>query len=145
MINTPNNNKIDLRKKITLDLSVKLEKNYKPFADALWQKKQDETYLNTLHVKNNVGLGQLLANELENENQTDISIVKQITMSLLLTITDEKIANYVIENLSINHLNYVNQNWPFILSNLKKSNQKMNKEAFISMSKVNSLKTENGL
>ena len=119
MINTPNNNKIDLRKKITLDLSVKLEKNYKPFAEALWQKKQDEMYLNTLHVKNNVGLGQLLANELENENQTDISIVKQITMSLLLTITDEKIANYVIDNLSLSNLNYVNQNWPSILSNLK--------------------------
>ena len=50
-------------------------------------------YLNMLHVKNNVVLGQLLANELENENETDISIVKQITMSLLLTITDEKIAN----------------------------------------------------
>ena len=149
MINTPNNNKIDLRKNITLglqkdiDLSVKLEKNYKPFSDALWQKKQDEMYLNMLHVKNNVSLGQLLANELENENQTDISIVKQITMSLLLTITDEKIANYVIENLSINHLNYVNQNWPFILSSLKKSNQKMNKEAFISFLKVHSLKTEN--
>ena len=124
MINTPNNNKIDWRKKITLglkediDLSVKLEKNYKLFADALWQKKQDEMYLNMLHVKNNVGLGQLLANELENENQTDISIVKQITMSLLLTITDEKIAKYVIENLSINNLNYVNQNWPSILSYL---------------------------
>ena len=126
-----------------IDLSVKLEKNYKLFADALWQKKQDEMYLNMLHVKNNVGLGQLLANELENENQTDISIVKQITMSLLLTITDEKIAKYVIENLSINNLNYVNQNWPSILSNLKKNNQKMNKEAFISLLKVNSLKTEN--
>ena len=61
MINTPNNNKIDLRKNITLglqkdiDLSVKLEKNYKPFSDALWQKKQDEMYLNMLHVKNNAG------------------------------------------------------------------------------------------
>ena len=92
-----------------IDLSLKLKKNYKPFADALWQKKQDEMYLNMLHVKNNISLGQLLANELENENQTDISIVKQITMSLLLTITDEKIANYVIDNLSLSNLNYVNQ------------------------------------
>ena len=74
-----------------------------------------------LHLKNNVVLGQWLANELENGNQTDISIVKQITMSLLLTITDEKIAKYVIENLSINNLNYVNQNWPSMLSNLKKT------------------------
>ena len=78
-------------------------------------------YLNMLHLKNNVVLGQWLANELENGNQTDISIVKQITMSLLLTITDEKIAKYVIENLSINNLNYVNQNWPSMLSNLKKT------------------------
>ena len=122
MINTPNNNAIDLRKNIALglkqdiDLSVKLENNYEPFADALWQNKQDEMYLNMLHVKNNIGLGQLLANEQENDNQTDISIVKQITMSLLLTITDEKIAKYVIDNLSINNLNYVNQNWPSILS-----------------------------
>ena len=104
MINTPNNNKIDLRKQIALglqkdiDLSVKLEKNYKPFADAIWQKKQDEMYSNMLHVKNNISLGQLLANELENDNQNDISLVKQFTMSSLLTITDEKIANYVIDN-----------------------------------------------
>ena len=55
--------------------------------------KKTRRNVNMLHVKNNVVLGQLLANELENENQTDISIVKQITMSLLLTITDEKIAN----------------------------------------------------
>ena len=46
MINTPNNNKIDLRKNIALgqkqdiDLSVKLVKNYKPISDALWQKKK---------------------------------------------------------------------------------------------------------
>ena len=151
MINTPNNNKIDLRKQIALglqkdiDLSVKLEKNYKPFADAIWQKKQDEMYSNMLHVKNNISLGQLLANELENENQTDISIVKQITMSLLLTITDEKIANYVIDNLSLSNLNYVNQNWPSILSNLKKNNQKMNKEVFISLLKLNSTKFENDI
>ena len=136
MINTPNNNKIDLRKNITLglqkdiDLSVKLEKNYKTFAEALWQKKQDEMYLNTLHVKNNVSLGQLIANELENDNQTDISIVKQITMSLLLTITDEKIANYVIDNLSLSNLNYVNQNWPSILSNLKKKQSKNEQRSF---------------
>ena len=97
-------------------------KNYKPFAEALWLKKQDELYLNTLHEKNSVGLGQLLAHELE----TDTSIVEQISMSLLLTITDEKIINYVIENLSINKLNYLNQNWPIILSNLKRNNQKMN-------------------
>ena len=151
MINTPDNNKIDLRKNIALglqkdiDLSVKLEENYKPFSEALWQKKQDEMYLNMLHVKNNVSLGQLLANELENDNQTDISLVKQITMSLLLTITDEKIAKYVIENLSINNLNYVNQNWPSILSNLKKNNQKMNKEVFISLLKLNSTKIDNDI
>ena len=101
-------------------------KNYKPFAEALWLKKQDELYLNTLHEKNSVGLGQLLAHKLENTNQTDISIVEQIPMSLLLTITDEKIINYVIENLSINKLNYLNQNWPIILSNSKRNNQKMN-------------------
>ena len=41
MINTPNNNKIDLRKNIALgmkndiDLAVKLEKNYEPFSQAL--------------------------------------------------------------------------------------------------------------
>ena len=151
MINTPNINKIDLRKQIELglqkdiNLSVKLEKNYKPFADAIWQKKQDEMYLNMLHVKNNVSLGQLLANELENDNQTDISLVKQITMSLLLTITDEKIAKYVIDNLSLSNLNYVNQNWPSILSNLKKNNKKMNKEVFTSLLKLNSTKIDNDI
>ena len=37
----------------------------------------------------------------------------------------------------------MNQNWPSILSNLKKNDQKMNKEAFISLLKLNSIKTEN--
>ena len=46
MIHSPNNNIIGLRKNIALgqkqdiDLSVKLEKNYKPISDALWQKNK---------------------------------------------------------------------------------------------------------
>ena len=63
-------------------------------------------------------------------------------MLKLLTITDGNIAKYVIENLSINNLNYFNQNLPAILSNLEKNNQKMNKEAFISLLKLNSIRNK---
>ena len=63
-------------------------------------------------------------------------------MLKLLTITDGNIAKYVIENLSINNLNHFNQNLPDILSNLEKDNQKMNKEAFISLLKLNSIRNK---
>ena len=89
-------------------IQIKLENKFNPISQAKWREKQNELYLNTLIIKNNPSLGQLLANELENKNQNDPMIVSQISMSLLLTITQDQIAKYIIERLSTPEQNRMN-------------------------------------
>ena len=142
MINVPNNIKIDLRKKIAEGelndriQGMMLEKKYDPISKAQWNIKQNEIYLNTLRIKNDPSLGQLIANDLENSNQGDPIIIKQISNSLLLTITDKKISEYILERLSVNEMNQMNQYWPKIIKDLKKNNLKLNKDTFISSLKI---------
>ena len=142
MLNNPSNIKRDLRSIIAKDeennrqLQIKLENKFNPISQAKWREKQSELYLNTLVIKNNPSLGQLLANDLESNNQNDPMMVSQISMSLLLTITQNPIAKYIIERLTTPELNRMNQYWPQILRDLKKNNLKLNKDAFISKMKL---------
>ena len=118
MLNNPSNIKRDLRSIIAKDeeknreMQIKLEDKFNPISQAKWRQKQSELYLNTLVIKNNPSLGQLLANELESNNQNDLMMVSQISMSLLLTITENQIAKYIIERLTTPELTKMNQYWP---------------------------------
>ena len=78
----------------------------------------------------------MIANDLENSNQGDPVIIKQISLSLLLTITDKKISEYILDRLSVNEMNQMNQYWPKIIKDLKKNNLKLNKDIFISSLKI---------
>ena len=141
MLNNPSNIKRDLRSIIAKDeennrkIQMKLENKFNPISQAKWREKQSELYLNTLVIKNNPSLGQLLANDLESNNQNDPMMVSQISMSLLLTITENPIAKYIIERLTTPELSKMNQYWPQIVRDLKKNNLKLNKDAFISKMK----------
>ena len=143
MLNVPNNMKIDLRKQIAKGemndrmQSMRIQQKFNPISKAQWKVKQDELYLNTLRVKNDPSLEQLIANELENKNQGDPLIIKQISNSLLLQITDKKIAEYILDRLTVNEMNHMNQYWPKIIKDLKKNNLKLNKDTFISILKRN--------
>ena len=124
MLNNPLNIKRDLRSIIAKDeennrqLQIKLENKFNPISQAKWREKQSELYLNTLVIKNNPSLGQLLANDLESNNQNDPMMVSEISMSLLLTITENQIAKYIIERLTTPELSKMNQYWPQILRDL---------------------------
>ena len=126
MLNTQKNMNINLRKTIAQGeeqdrkLSLQLEEKFKPISKAIWQKKQDEIYLNTLRIKPTEDLSSLLANQLESKNQADPIIVEQIARSLLIKITGKEIVDYIIERLSSSQMNRMNQFWPEIISYLKK-------------------------
>ena len=109
------------------------KKKYQPISNALWAEKQNENYLNTLQVRNVPSLNQLLANDLESTNQSDPILIMQLGMSNLLTITDEKNANYILDRLSDEEINMMNQNFPSLLKTLKTKYSKMNKDIFIKM------------
>ena len=138
-INIPANNKIDWRKNVVSDeaknraLSVNLQKKYQPISNALWSEKQSENYLNTLQIRNVPSLNQLLANDLESSNQSDPILIAQLGMSNLLTITDEKNANYILDRLDDDEINMMNQRFPSLLKTLKTKYSKMNKDIFIKM------------
>ena len=143
MLNVPNNMKIDLRQQIAKGemndrlQGVRLQQKFNPISEAQWRIKQNELYLNTLRIKNDPSLEQLLANDLENLNQGDPEIIKQISNSLLLQITDKKIAEYILDRLTVKEQNHMNQYWPQIIKDLKKNNLKLNKDVFISILKRN--------
>ena len=143
MLNVPNNMKIDLRQRIVKGeindrlQGMRLEQKFDPISKAQWKIKQNELYLNTLRIKNDPSLEQLLANELENKNQGDPLIIKQISNSLLLKITDKKISEYILERLTLTEMNRMNQYWSQIVNDLKKNNLKLNKDTFISILKRN--------
>ena len=142
MLNTPMNMKIDLRKKIAegeerdRQISLKLEKKYRPISDAIWKEKQDETYMNTLRIKPDLSLANVLANEMENINHFDPIIVNQVSTSLLLQITGQKIAEYILDRLTTAEKNRMNQYWPEILRDLKKRNLRLNKDVFLAYLKM---------
>ena len=135
--------KIDLRQRIVKGeindrlQGMRLEQKFDPISKAQWKIKQNELYLNTLRIKNDPSLEQLLANELENKNQGDPLIIKQISNSLLLKITDKKISEYILERLTLTEMNRMNQYWSQIVNDLKKNNLKLNKDTFISILKRN--------
>ena len=143
MLNVPNNMKIDLRQRIVKGeindrlQGMRLEQKFDPISKAQCKIKKNDLYLNTLRIKIDPSLEQLLANELENKNQGDPLIIKQISNSLLLKITDKKISEYILERLTLTEMNRMNQYWSQIVNDLKKNNLKLNKDTFISILKRN--------
>ena len=139
MLNVPNNVNIDLRQQLAKGQindrlqGMRLEQKFDPISKAQWKIKQNELYLNTLKIKNDPSLGQLLANDLENSNQGDPGIIKQISNSLLLRITDKKISECILDRLMVNEMNHMNQYWPQIIKDLKNNNLKLNNDTFISI------------
>ena len=143
MINNSRNMNRDLRKEIAKEeqnnreIEIKLQNMYDPFSKAMWREKQNDLYLNTLRVKNYDSLGQLIANDLESKKQNDPEIVKQISLGLLNTITESSISQYIVDRLTTEQLNRMNQYWPQILHDMKRKNLKLNKDVFIKMMKEN--------
>jgi hypothetical protein len=85
-------------------------------------------------VRNIPTLQNLLANELESENQGDSLQTENLARQNLSTITDEATTEYILDRLSQSDMDNLNQNLPEILETIKDF-KNMNKNRFIDIVK----------
>jgi hypothetical protein len=116
-------------------LAINLQKKFEPKSRALWKEHQDEMYLNTLQVSNEPSLTNLIANEKESENQSDVLQSESLTKSNLPTITDDNTSDYILDRLEFYEIQVLNQRFPEFLAILKEKLKKINKDSFISLIK----------
>jgi hypothetical protein len=116
-------------------VAINLQSKYIPTRDALWSEYQSTLYPDILHVRNIPTLQNLLANEMESNNQDDTLQTENLARQNLSTITDEKTTEYILDRLSMDDMNNMNQNFPQILRLIKEKYSNMNKNKFIDIVK----------
>jgi hypothetical protein len=93
-------------------ISINLQKKFAPTRDALWAEHQATLYPDILHVRNVPTLQNLIADELESTNQEDSLQTEYLARQNLSTITDEKTTDYILDRLTFEDMNNLNQNLP---------------------------------
>jgi hypothetical protein len=116
-------------------ISINLQRKLVPTRDALWAEHQATIYPDILQVRNIPTLQNLLANELESENQGDSLQTEYLARQNLGTITDEATTEYILDRLSQSDMDNLNQNFPQILKTIKDKYTNMNKNKFIDIVK----------
>jgi hypothetical protein len=123
---------------IQRNLAIQLQQKFSPISKAIWRDHQNETYLNTLSVSNEISLANLIANERESENQGDALQSENLAMQNLLTIAEENASIYILDRLDTDDIQVLNQRFSELLTILKKKYKNINKDAFIALIKSES-------
>jgi hypothetical protein len=116
-------------------IAINLQQKYTPIRDALWNEYQSTLYPDILHVRNIPTLQNLLVNEMESNNQEDTLQTENLARQNLSSITDEKTTEYILDRLTMDDINNMNQNFPQILRLIKDKYKNMNKNKFIDIVK----------
>jgi predicted GNAT family acetyltransferase len=116
-------------------VAINLQNKFVPTRAALWAEYQSTLYSDILHVRNIPTLQNLLANEMESNNQDDTLQTENLARRNLSSITDEKTTAYILDRLTMDDMNNVSQNFPQILRLIKEKYMNMNKNKFIDIVK----------
>jgi hypothetical protein len=114
-------------------VAINLQNKFIPTRDALWLEHL--LYPDIMHISNTPSLQNLLANEMESNNQDDTLQTENLARQNLSSITDEKTTEYILDRLSMDDMNNLNQNFPQILRLIKEKYTNMNKNKFIDIVK----------
>jgi hypothetical protein len=116
-------------------VAINLQNKFIPTRDALWLEHQYLLYPDIMHISNTPSLQNLLANEMESNNQDDTLQTENLARQNLSSITDEATTEYILDRLSMDDMNNMNQNFPQILRLIKEKYTNMNKNKFIDIVK----------
>jgi hypothetical protein len=119
-------------------VAINLQNKFIPTRDAIWAEYQNTLYPDILHVRSIPTLQNLLANEMESNNQEDTLQTENLARQNLSTITDEKTTEYILDRLSMDDMNNMSQNFPEILRLIKNKYKNMNKNKFIESKEADS-------
>jgi hypothetical protein len=100
-------------------VAINLQNKFIPTRDALWLEHQYLLYPDIMHISNTPTLQNLLANEMESNNQDDTLQTENLARQNLSSITDEKTTEYILDRLTMDDMNNLNQNFPQILRLIK--------------------------
>jgi hypothetical protein len=92
-------------------VAINLQNRFIPTRDALWADYQSTLYPEILHVRNIPTLQNLLANEMESNNQEDSLQTENLSRQNLSSITDEATTEYKLDRLPQSDMNNMSQNF----------------------------------
>ena len=116
-------------------ITLSLQNKFAPTRDALWADHQRTLYPEVMQVRNTPSLQNLLANELESANQNDPLQLEALGRTNLRSITDEATTDYIMDRLTDDDINNLNQNFPTILKTITTKYKSMDKNKFIDIVK----------
>jgi hypothetical protein len=115
--------------------SISLQKNFDPMSKAMFREKQMELYPNLLQVSNEPSLSNLIANERDSGLQSDILQSYSLAKNNLLTIADVNTTDYILDRLSDENIQTLNQSFPKFVKTLSTKYKNIDKNKFIELIK----------
>ena len=116
-------------------ITLNLQNKFAPTRDALWADHQRTLYPEVMQVRNTPSLQNLLANELESANQNDPLQLEALGRTNLRSITDEATTDYIMDRLTDDDINNMNQHFPTILKTITTKYKSLDKNKFIDIVK----------
>jgi hypothetical protein len=118
-------------------ISINLQKKFDPISKAMFREKQLELYPNLLQVSQQPSLANLIANEKDSNLQTDSLQSYSLAKNNLLTIADVNTTDYILDRLSDENIQTLNQSFPKFVEMLTTKYKNLDKNKFIDLVKSN--------
>jgi hypothetical protein len=97
---------------IQRQIAINLQNQFDPLSKAMFTDKQMELYPNLLQVSNEPSLANLIANERDTSLSTDTLQSYSLAKNNLLTIADVNTTDYILDRLSDENIQTLNQGFP---------------------------------
>jgi hypothetical protein len=120
---------------IQRQIAINLQKKFDPLSKAIFRDKQMELYPNLLQVSNEPSLANLIANERDTALNTDGLQSYSIAKNNLLTIADVNTTDYILDRLSDENIQTLNQSFPKFVKILTTKYKNIDKNKFIELIK----------
>jgi hypothetical protein len=120
---------------IQRNIAINLMKKFDPLSKAMFREKQQELYPNLLQVSNEPSLANLIANDKDSNLQTDTLQSFSLAKRNLLTIADANTSDYILDRLSDENIQTLNQSFPKFVKILTTKYKNIDKNKFIELIK----------
>jgi hypothetical protein len=121
------------------NIAINLQKKFDPLSKAIFREKQMELYPNLLQVSNEPSLANLIANEKDSNLQTDSLQSYSLAKNNLLTIADENTTDYILDRLTDENIQTLNQSLPKFVKTLSTKYKNIDKNKFIELIKSDTI------
>ncbi len=119
-------------------ISINLQKKFDLISKAMFRERQMELYPNLLQVSQEPSLANLIANERDAGLNSDELQSYSLAKNNLMTIADEETSNYILDRLSEEQIQTLNQRFTGFVTTLTDNYRNIDKNRFIELIKTES-------